>query len=91
MLGGQSHVAAIEGRSPLSIQQGIFWTDLTVYPGEFRAVTVEGIPNKHGQAIEEAVRAVVAEQKREAARRAEEERKLSRRQRFAAAYAAIER
>jgi len=91
VFGGQSHVAAIEGRSPLSIQQGIFWTDLTLHPGQARAITVDGIPNKYGQAIEEAVRAVVAEQKREAARRAEEERKLSRRQRFAAAYAAIER
>ncbi|MET4728546.1 DNA helicase-4 [Lysobacter enzymogenes] len=88
-VGWDRHTARIAGANPLRIHQGVFWTDLTLFPNTLDPVTVDGIPNRHGQAIADAIQAVVAEQKREAARRAEEERKLSRRLRFDAAYALI--
>jgi hypothetical protein len=88
-VGWGRHTTRIAGANPLRIRQGVFWTDLTLFPDTLDTVTVDGIPNRHGQAIADAIQAVVAEQKREAARRAEEERKLSRRLRFDAAYALI--
>lgn len=88
-VGRDLHTTRIAGANPLRIRQGVFWTDLTLFPDTLDTVTVDGIPNRHGQAIADAIQAVVAEQKREAARRAEEERKLSRRLRFDAAYALI--
>lgn len=73
----------------MRIHQGVFWTDLTLFPDTLDTVTVDGIPNGHGQAIADAFQTVMAEQKKEAARRAEEERKLSRGLGFDAAYALI--
>lgn len=90
VLHGQRYQAVIEGASPLHIHQGIFWTDLTLYPGLPGEVMVDGIPNRHGSEIAAAIEAVVVQQRLEAERRAEVERRATRRERFQDALARIQ-
>jgi DNA helicase-4 len=75
----------IEGASPLTINEGIFWTDLTLRVQGQDSIRVDGIPNAHGQAIRKAIAAVVEEKRLAAARKELEERLRSRRERFTAA------
>ena len=86
---GTRHVAPIAGFSPLRINHGIFWTDLTLRPGSPEEVRVDGIPNRHGADIASALDAVVVGKQREEAQRAETARKASRLDRFAKAFAQI--
>lgn len=79
---GRRHVALIQDVSPLRLRQGVFWTDITLRPGEADEVTVDGIPNRHGSDIAAAIEATVAAQRMEAARRADAARRASRRDRF---------
>lgn len=77
--------AKIQGTSPLTINEGIFWTDLTLKVKGQEDVTVDGIPNAHGQAIKKAIGAVVEEQRLVAARKEREAQLKSRRERFSSA------
>lgn len=90
LTGTQRHLALIQGASPLRIRQGVFWTDLTLHPGQTDEVTVDGIPNRHGSDIAAAIEAAVAAQRMEEARRANASRRTSRRDRFHGALARIQ-
>lgn len=81
----RDYEARIEGTSPLTIKEGIFWTDLTLRVHGQDSVKVDGIPNVHGQAIRKAIATVVEEKRLAAAREELEERLKSRRERFIAA------
>jgi DNA helicase-4 len=87
---GHRHVALIQGSSPLRIHQGIFWTDLTLHAGQADAVKVDGIPNRYGSEITSAIEAAVVQRRIEAERRAESNRKATRRERLQNALARIE-
>lgn len=79
---GLRHSAAIQIESPLRIRQGIFWTNLTLHPGESRQVVVDGIPNRHGSDISAAIQTIVDQLRVEAQRRIEAELRTTRRERF---------
>lgn len=81
----RDYKVTIEGVSPLTINEGIFWTDLTLGVRGQDSIRVDGIPNAHGQAIRKAIAAVVEQKRLAAARKALEERLKSRRERFTAA------
>lgn len=87
---GQQHWAPIQGASPLRLRQGIFWTDLTLRPGQVNQIVVDGIPNRHGSDIAAAIQTVVTQQRLESERRAEAERSATRRERFQNALAVIQ-
>jgi DNA helicase-4 len=88
-VGSQRHRALIEGESPLRIRHGIFWTDVTLRPGQADEVVVDGIPNRHGADISAAVEAIVIRQRREALLRAEVDRQTERRERLQHALSSI--
>ena len=75
----------VQGSSPLTINEGIFWTDLTLSVQGQESIRVDGIPNAHGQAIRKAIAAVVEANRLAAARQELETRLKSRRERFTAA------
>jgi DNA helicase-4 len=86
---GSRHTARLDGRSPLVIRQGVFWTDLALEIPGGRPVRVDGIPNRHGSDIAAAIDAVLVAQRVEAERRAEEERRITRQERTIAALSVI--
>ncbi|HEL7888388.1 UvrD-helicase domain-containing protein [Stenotrophomonas maltophilia] len=81
----RSYEARITRSSPIEINEGIFWTDLTLRVKGQDSIRVDGIPNAHGRAIRQAIAAVVEEKRVAAARLELETRLKSRRERFIAA------
>ena len=81
----KSYKARIQGTSPLTIHEGIFWTDLTLRVQGQESITVDGIPNAHGQAIRKAIAAIVEEKRLAAARQELETRLRTRHERFTVA------
>lgn len=76
---GRRHPVTIGESSPLVIHQGVFWTDLTLQTPS-GSIAVDGIPNRHGADIRNAVDAVVARMRQAAARARELEQRKSRQQ-----------
>ncbi len=72
-VGGNRYNASIVEKSPLSINHGVFWTDISLHRPHGESIKVDGIPNAHGEEISTAIFKVV-ERKQTVARRREQER-----------------
>lgn len=51
MVGGSVHRVHVEEESTYRVQSGIFWTNITFYPGQKREINVDGLPNVRGEAL----------------------------------------
>lgn len=89
-VGWKTHRVSIGLTSPLRIRHGVFWTDLALYPGASNEISVDGIPNRHGQSIAAAINGVVQENILDAKRAAEAEKKRTRLEAFQTALELIQ-
>ena len=48
---GCTHRVNVEEKSAYRIHSGIFWTDITFYPGQGRETKADGLPNAEGSAL----------------------------------------
>ena len=89
LVAGRKFRAKIRGKSPVSIHHGIFWTSISFRVKDQELCIVDGIPNVHGRAIDQAINATLQEQQAALDRAAEEERQHDRVKRFRSALTPI--
>lgn len=61
---GKVHRATIDGSSPLRVQSGTFWADLTLHTGSSHTVKVDGLSNDRAKGLENALHAILTAQLR---------------------------
>ncbi len=60
---GCTHRVNVEEKSAYRIHSGIFWTDITFYPGQGRETKADGLPNAEGSALTQALNVALTEKR----------------------------